>query len=238
MTTMTSSFALIPVIDLMGGLVVHARAGERERYQPLSSSLARAPAPEAVVEGLLALHPFRGLYIADLDAIRKVGSHASTVASLCRRFPELDIWVDAGFETLAEARTFLDQTSATLVLGSESQDDESVLEALQDEERLVLSLDFKGDAPLGPAAIHDRPDSWPGRVIVMTLAAIGGTGGPDLSRLRSVADIAGPRRLFAAGGVRDARDLTRLARAGHAGVLLASALHDGRLGRTELAAFL
>ena len=35
-----AGFTLIPVIDLMGGIVVHARAGERARYEPLRSRLA------------------------------------------------------------------------------------------------------------------------------------------------------------------------------------------------------
>ena len=38
-----------------------------------------------------------------------------------------------------------------------------------------------------------------------------------------------------AGGVRDAADLRSLTDAGAAGVLIASALHDGRIGRKELA---
>ncbi|MGE3290704.1 MAG: nickel transporter, partial [Geminicoccaceae bacterium] len=91
-------FELIPVVDLMGGVVVHARAGDRDRYRPLAQSLVAASAePVAVVEGLLGLHPFPALYIADLDAIRKQGDNTSTILALRHRFPELRMWVDAGF---------------------------------------------------------------------------------------------------------------------------------------------
>jgi phosphoribosylformimino-5-aminoimidazole carboxamide ribotide isomerase len=74
-------------------------------------------------------------------------------------------------------------------------------------------------------------------VIVMTLAAVGGGGGPDLERLRQVIGLADGRAVYAAGGVRGRGDLLDLQTLGCAGVLVASALHDGRLGQAELAAF-
>ena len=67
------------------------------------------------------------------------------------------------------------------------------------------------------------------------LARVGGTAGPDLRRLRGVRAQAPGRRVYAAGGVRGAKDLAELRAVGCAGVLLASALHDGRLGSGELA---
>jgi phosphoribosylformimino-5-aminoimidazole carboxamide ribotide isomerase len=233
---MHPAFDVIPVIDLLGGQVVHARAGERDRYRPLASTLCRGSAPLDVVAALRALHPFRRLYIADLDAIRKTGDHGTTIRTLGQSFPDLDIWVDGGFAAAEDCRAFLDGGKATLVLGSESQRDGRLLAALGQDPRLVLSLDYKGDAALGPAAIHDHAESWPARVIVMTLAAVGGVAGPDFQRLAEVRARAGGRALFAAGGVRGPADLELLAREGHAGVLVASALHDGRIGRADLQA--
>ncbi|MBC8130797.1 MAG: nickel transporter, partial [Rhizobiaceae bacterium] len=45
---------------------------------------------------------------------------------------------------------------------------------------------------------------------------------------------AGATAVFAAGGVRDEDDLMRLEKAGIAGALVASALHDGRIDRAVL----
>jgi uncharacterized protein related to proFAR isomerase len=47
--------------------------------------------------------------------------------------------------------------------------------------------------------------------------------------------VAPGKRIFAAGGVRDAADLDLLKRAGIAGALIASCLHDGRLRGSEIA---
>lgn len=226
-----TGFELVPVIDLMGGLVVHARAGARDSYRPLERSvLTSSPEPKAVIAGLLALHPFRTLYIADLDAILKRGDHKPLIRELHEAFPGLRFWVDAGFAGECGCRRFLGAGLGDLVLGSESQADLRLLETLKGEPRLVLSLDFKGEEPLGPEALFADPTLWPERVIVMTLARVGAAAGPDLERLRSIRALAPDRRVYAAGGVRDAEDIATLRGLGCAGVLLASALHDGRIG--------
>ena len=63
----------------------------------------------------------------------------------------------------------------------------------------------------------------------MTLGRVGSGAGPDLDRLAAIRARAGARRLYAAGGVRDKADLAALKDAGAAGVLVASALHDGKI---------
>ena len=232
-------FELIPVVDLMGGVVVHARAGDRDRYRPLERSLiAAGPEPEAVVEGLLGLHPFPALYIADLDAIRKQGDNMAVILALRRRFPDLRLWIDAGFSGECSCRRFLGADFGNLVLGSESQSDLRLLDRFGDDPRLVLSLDFQGERPLGAEELFADPTRWPSRVIAMTLARVGAGGGPDLDRLRALRAMSPATRLYAAGGVRGAEDIGALISLGCAGVLVASALHDGRLGRAELAGVL
>ena len=228
-------FELIPVVDLMGGVVVHARAGDRDRYRPLERSLiAAGPEPEAVVEGLLGLHLFSALYIADLDAIRKQGDNMAVILALRRRFPDLRLWVDAGFSGECSCRRFLGADFGNLVLGSESQSDLRLLDRFGDDPRLVLSLDFQGERPLGAEELFADPTRWPERVIAMTLARVGAGGGPDLDRLRALRAMSPTTHLYAAGGVRGAEDIRALIGLGCAGVLVASALHDGRLGRAEL----
>ena len=228
-------FELIPVIDFMGGLVVHARAGDRDRYQPLAHSVVAAgPEPAEVIRGLLALHPFRTLYIADLDAIRKQGDHKAQIFGLRQAFPQLRLWVDAGFSGECGCRRFLAAELGDLVLGSESQADLRLFDLFGNDPRLVLSLDFQGERPLGAAALFEESERWPERVIAMTLARVGAGGGPDLKRLAALRRLAPEKRLYAAGGVRDADDLRALTRLGCAGALVASALHDGRLGTAEL----
>src|SRR5258707_9046930 len=90
---MTAGFSIIPVLDLKGGAVVHARAGDRANYRPIATPLAASSAPAEVLAGLLALAPFRAVYVADLDAITGAGDHRAVVRALARRFPGVEFWL-------------------------------------------------------------------------------------------------------------------------------------------------
>jgi len=233
-------FAIVPVLDLKDGQVVHARAGERARYQPIRTPLAAGSEPHAVLDGLLSLAPFRRVYIADLDAIEGRGDHRAVVAELARRYPDVEFWLDGGFTGAAEAAAARGERVAP-VLGSESLPDAGSLnEAVSrlGSGKCVLSLDYRGERFVGAAAIEASAALWPDRIIAMTLSRVGSGAGPDIARLAALHQRAGARQLFAAGGVRDAGDIERLAAMGVAGALVASALHDGRLTRGVLAPIL
>lgn len=228
---------IVPVIDLKGGQVVHARAGRRNSYRAIRSRLADDSTPRAVVQGLRALHPFDRLYVADLDAIAGGSGHDAALEALRAAFPGLELWVDNGLSDERDCRAWLERGLGDLVIGSESQRDPGLLGALDElSDRLILSLDFQGDAFLGPPGLIARTADWPLRVIAMTLSRVGGGLGPDLKCLRWLIDFAPGRQVFAAGGVRGLDDLKRLAELGVGGALVASALHDGRITAAQLGA--
>ena len=230
---------VIPVIDLKAGEVVHAQRGERDSYRPVRSQLCRGSAPVDVVAGLLTVHPFATLYIADLDAIQARGDSTAAIRQIRQSFPELRLWVDNGLAVPAACRDWLAQDLGDLVLGSEAQRDRTVLEALSDDDarrHLIFSLDYKNDRFLGPPELLSTPSLWPGRIIVMTLSRVGSRGGPDLDLLRRWRNEAPAKKIFAAGGVRGGEDLLALADCGISGVLVATALHEPRIGRAEIAA--
>ena len=217
----------------MDGQVVHAVRGDRARYKPLQSALAPGSEAATIVAALLRLHPFSTLYVADLDAIQRRGDNLETIRLLRRTFPALSLWVDAGFASEARLHTWL-ECGITPVIGSETLPVDDFLERAASLCQPILSLDFRGTDFLGPSKILDEPQRWPQRIIAMTLARIGSDLGPDEDQLRDLRRRAPQHDLFAAGGVRDATDLSRLALLGAAGVLLASALHNGSLTSAHL----
>lgn len=224
---------IIPVIDIRSGAVVRARAGDRDSYKPLVSPLAETSAPADVVAGFLTLHPFEKLYIADLDAIEGCGDNRREIEALVERFPALRFMIDAG----ARFHEWRRVARIDCVIGSECLRDGETLRAMKDDPDVVLSLDFRGDVFLGPDALDICVELWPRQLIVMTLARVGVGAGPDVERLAKIIERAGDRRVYAAGGVRDARDLERLEEIGAAGALVATALHGGALTRAELQRF-
>lgn len=237
---------VVPVIDLMQGVVVRAVRGERARYRPIVSGLCAGSDP-AIVAGALVRHTASPvLYAADLDALLGGAPQVEVVRAVLEAVPGVTLWLDAGFtDTASVARVAqaLGPQAARVrpVYASESLRDLSVLDDARGAGTAgmgpaLLSLDQRGGQSLDPAGCRSHPDRWPRDVIVMTLDRVGADAGPDLDTLRAVQAQAPAARLVGAGGVREAADLQAAASAGAAAWLVASALHDGRFGPSSCAA--
>lgn len=218
---------IIPVLDIKDGLVVRARLGDRRSYKPIETPLSPTADMADVAAGLRSLYPFPGFYIADLDAIERRRERLAD--QLEPLLSNLDIWLDSGFNEHDDIETALATDRLWPVLGSESQQDSSVLATFHKSPRLILSLDFRGDQFLGPPSILENADRWPSRIIVMTLGRIGANSGPDFERLAEIKRRAGDRMVIAAGGVRGVHDLERLQALGISAALVATSLHSGAL---------
>jgi HisA/HisF family protein len=225
---------VIPVLDLKSETVVHARMGLRSEYRPIDTPLSPSSRPVDVARGLLSIYPFTSFYIADLDAIERRGDNNAALAELKQAFPNLVFWVDNGVADVANAKRWLDAQLGYLVVGSETQKNSELIRHFQQDERVILSLDFRGDAFMGPAALLDEADAWPSHVIVMTLARVGSAVGPDMARLAAIKARALGKRIYAAGGVRDADDLIALGHAGISGALVATSLHNRTLTGAQI----
>ena len=221
---------IIPVIDLKAGKAVHAKAGLREEYQPIQSPFCQDGDPLSLIKAFLDKYTFYRLYIADLDAITAIGNHDEKIRSIQRHFPFLVLWIDVGIRTNESLRQFYHQHRGRPVIGSETLTDSGVLTGEKNQLPMpVLSLDYNGDDFLGSNILESQPDIWPDEVIVMTLDHVGSNRGPDFTRLRQVKNLAGSRRVYAAGGIRNNQDMQQLASAGINGVLVATALHNGQI---------
>jgi phosphoribosylformimino-5-aminoimidazole carboxamide ribotide isomerase len=209
---------VVPVIDLKGGAAVHAVRGERERYRPIGDPLTLARA-----------FRLEELYVADLDAITGAGDNDAVIRALAR---ESRVMVDAGVSEPERAQALLDLGVDRVVVGTETLDDAEALDALTDA---VLSVDLRDGRTLSPdprlsglPALDTvallRP---PREVIVLDLARVGTSAGPDVATIAEIHAAFPDLELLAGGGVRDAADLRALADAGAAGALVGTALLRG-----------
>lgn len=244
---------IIPVLDLLDGVAVHAVRGERSRYRPVGSQLCEGSDPVDVARALLDYANSSVLYVADLDGIMRGTPQQHALIRLTRAVPGIELWLDAGF-TDRDAANALTMplraagASVTPVFGSESlrgpnkgssmqpvrvaDVDASVITRTNGStipHDAILSLDRRHDMPLGdPVHWHDA-SGWPSRVIVMSLERVGSFEGPDLAAITDVRSRAGERQIIGAGGMRDADDLRAAEAAGAHAWLIASALHDRRI---------
>lgn len=229
---------IIPVIDLKHGQVVHARRGDRAHYAPVRSTLCENALPLPVATALINLCNPRCFYIADIDAISGEGDHSDEIQELHDAFPDVELWIDAGFrnhEAIAEFKSCIDFTP---VLGSESIADlDSFRKLSSAAPNAIVSLDFRGDLFVGPTGLIDLIANASHRIIHLNLKQVGSSSGPDLAGIAALCHRAPKAQIFCGGGVRSIDDLRQLDRMGVHGALLATALHDGSLSKAAINAF-
>jgi phosphoribosylformimino-5-aminoimidazole carboxamide ribotide isomerase len=235
---------VIPVIDLKGGVAVHAVRGDRERYRPLRSRIAAGSDPLDVARAVRERFGLDELYVADLDAIAGGPGQPGVVAALAR---EARLMVDAGAAEAGAVARLLALGAARVIVGTESLPGADAFALLRSElpdAPLVLSLDLRGGQVLSPdpalaaldpaGALARLADAGAEDAIVLDLARVGSGEGPDVALLGDLRARVPGVALLAGGGVRHAGDLRALAGAGAVGALVATALHGGAIAPEEL----
>ncbi|MGE5192109.1 MAG: HisA/HisF-related TIM barrel protein [Deltaproteobacteria bacterium] len=237
---------ILPVLDLLNGLVVRGVGGKRNEYQPVESQIARRPDVLSVARGFRDQLGLTRLYVADLDAI----VHGRPNLEACRWLTEerFELLVDAGLRTVESAIAVLEEGAAKVIAGLETWPGPADLAQLCRDvgtDRVIFSLDLHQGRPLGclapwgtndPLAIGVRAvEAGVKEIIVLDLAQVGiGAGVTTVPLCRQLQAQFPELRLITGGGVREGADLGELAALGIDGVLVASALHDGRITREDI----
>jgi phosphoribosylformimino-5-aminoimidazole carboxamide ribotide isomerase len=242
---------VIGVVDLLSGRAVHARAGQREHYQPVSEvggSAIESGRATAVAREYVERLGLTGLYVADLDAILGRPAQEAIVGELVAF--GVPLWLDAGATTLASARRGLGLGARRVVIGLETLTSFGSLREICEGVgggSVAFSLDLRmgepivsgvgiqpGEAPqnLAVRAVEAGADA----VIVIDLARVGTGQGIDWALVTRLRRAAPDVTLLVGGGVRSVDDLLRLSDAGCDAALVATALHDGRLTADDVEA--
>ena len=237
---------VLPVIDLLDGVVVRAIAGQRSQYRPLQSQLTDSSQPLEVARALRSTFGFTSLYLADLDAILHRQPNWSSYQAL----------LDDGFQLLIDAgirdrdlSLRLREIGAQPIIGLESCPSPVVLAEIvaANQGQVVFSLDLKQGEPLlasdsagwttDPTEIVRQAIArGVSQMIVLDLADVGTSNGGQTEALCRWLKAQYPQLfLICGGGVRGMDDLQKFKSIGASRVLVASALHDGRLTAADLA---
>lgn len=232
---------ILPVLDLMARHVVRGIAGRRDEYRPLS------PVSNPLELARLFRDDFGldTLYVADLDAI--VGAPPANEMYERLAGDGFTLWVDAGMRTVDDGRRM--SGVARPIAGLETLAGPDDLAAIAHVWRdVVFSLDLNDGVPLaGPgwqtrdaAQVFARAiDVGVRSVLILDIRRVGVGMGTGTESLLTFARRQAPAvELTVGGGVRGLDDLRRLRDLGADHVLVASALHDGRLTRDDVASFL
>ena len=239
---------MIPVLDLRAGRAVLAQGGRREAYAPVRSLLVpggSAGDPLALARAYRDLLGCDEWYVADLDALAGGAVQSALVGALAGLGGRL--LVDAAVAGPERARELVATGAARVVVGLETLPSFGALAAVAraiGPGRVAFSLDLRDGVVLAEAPLSGTPlelanaavTAGAGAIIVLDLARVGSGQGVDSVLVGALRRAHPQVDLLAGGGIGTARELERLAGAGLDGALVATALHDGRVKRDDVAA--
>lgn len=242
---------IIPVVDLMEGRVVRGKGGHREHYRPLTdSALCDQPTLDAIALGVRDRLGLDQLYVADLDAIENRKPNWEGLRRLCNQ--GLKLWLDAGCANVEDAQRIAEcfGDRVDVILGLEtiaSPDVFAEVASAIGHERTILSLDLVDGKPLcaaehwsGASAYEIADELIQGcgvrRLIVLDLRRVGMQSGPGtLPLFRHLRALPYELELVLGGGFSTLEQLHDFRDRGADGVLLATLLHQGVVGPSEIA---
>lgn len=235
---------IIPVLDVLNGVAVHAVRGQREQYKPLKSVLCPSSDPVEVAFVFKSLG-FDCLYLADLDAILG-GLTNYTLYKKIKTRANIELMVDAGISDIEKAENVLKAEVSKIVIGTETLNDLAFIkESIESfgKNRVIVSLDLKEGRLVSRSELISliKPHQFAAElekvgvttIIVLDLARVGTECGVDKSMIYDI--FFGTRlEVIIGGGIRGIQDIDELRKMGVSGVLIATALHNGKLKVKEL----
>jgi phosphoribosylformimino-5-aminoimidazole carboxamide ribotide isomerase len=243
---------VVGVLDLLDGLAVHARGGDRAQYAAVTEVAGWAILsgdPLDVARVYVERLGISELYVADLNAI--LGRPRQEAAIKAITALGVPVWLDAGIGTVSDGQHVGGLGVRRVIVGLETLPSFDLLDricAAMGGDRVAFSLDLRGGAPVVKANGRIRSDqsaeriatraaeAGAGMIIVLDLARVGSRIGLDLELLARLRSVLPGVLLAAGGGVRGSNDLARLADAGCDAALVATALHTGQVTRADVEA--
>lgn len=234
-----SLMQLIPVLDLLNGQVVRGIAGQRDIYAPIQSLLVNSSDPLETCRVLLERFAPEWMYVADLDGIMAGEPQFDLIGQLAALPVKLAI--DAGTASLSLAERMIGLGADRVIIGLETLPVPQLLDQFISEcgvDRIAFSVDLKNGQPLRTWSDLETPEQivldavrrGVNHFVVLDLAGVGLFQGVATSRFCEWIKQRMPFvDVWTGAGVRSLTDFQELAARHLDGVLVASALHDGRI---------
>jgi phosphoribosylformimino-5-aminoimidazole carboxamide ribotide isomerase len=239
MSVMINQAKIIPVLDILNGIVVRGVAGEREKYKPVSGIIANNSDPLTIASAFHTLFSFDEIYIADLDAITRKGNNLGKIKEI-KEQTGMNILLDFGVRSLDDIERLIQSDIDSVVVATETMNDFDTLSSAINKypKHVIGSLDLKKGmlVSTNPKIAKTNPiemarkfeDNGLSRLIVLEMSLVGTSLGPIHNVLVKVCEET-EMRIVAGGGVRYQQDLVDLYNIGVKEALVATALHKGNI---------
>lgn len=238
-------FKVIPVLDLLDGLIVHAVKGVRKNYKPLDSYLFEKPDPNLIIDILYNKYKFNEFYVADLNAIMNRNPNYELILKLIEK-PYISFLLDPGINNFEEVIQFSSLGIKNLILGLETlENKETILKSIQLDffKKLYVSVDMYSEKIITGIKEYQKTSTLKiiknlsnlgvSKIILLDLERVGSKEGgiPVLYKeIRSIFQ----GEILIGGGIKDLNDIFDYYHFGFSGVLIGTALYDGTINLKEI----
>lgn len=222
---------IIPVLDLMGGIAVSGKSGDRNSYLPLKTVFAPNSNPFSIAKSL-KINGAREIYVADLDLIEKKGHNLDHIKMMNSIIPLI---LDSGVRNFDSFKFFLD-FAYKIVVATETLTSIEELYKIFDnisKERIVVSVDIKDnelyskDNNLNLSLDEFKKDLIaisPNEIILLDISRVGSQSGYSKQLVNEFIEF--KDKLILGGGIKK-EDLNSIASNGIDKILLGTGLHKG-----------
>ncbi|MDR3292027.1 MAG: HisA/HisF family protein [Methanobrevibacter sp.] len=224
---------IIPVMDLMNGIAVTGKSGNRNSYLPLKTIFSPNSNPYSIAKSL-KISGANELYIADLDIIEKKGHNLNSIKMMNSLIPLI---LDAGIKNLNSFRFFLD-FAYKIIVATETIESIEEIHKIFDKfpkERIVVSVDIKNNNLYTNSEDFNLSlDEFkkelmaisPNEIILLDISRVGNEGGINIGLINRFKEF--KDKLILGGGMRK-EDLNFTENLGIKKVLVGTGLHKGEI---------
>ena len=208
---------IIPVIDVLNGKVVHGIQGERNKYNPIKSTICKGADPLTVAKAFKDKFNFHEIYIADLDSITKGNGDFNYVKKISKI--DLKIIIDAGITTPEGANLLFKNGASVLIIATETLNSFEQLNQIFQSfgpEKIITSIDlYQGNIMsksehiknLNPIEVASKiKDIGIIESIVLELSRVGSKQGVSLEYIQKIQEKTN-LKIITGGGVKSFDDL-------------------------------
>lgn len=243
---MRSNFRVIPVIDVMNGQAVHANKGKRKQYKPVSSKLVESASAIHLIRAYIDLFGFQEVYIADLDAIVHENPNIELIKTIINE-TEISLMLDAGVRNIFDIVEITDLGVDKVILATETIDSFDVIADGVEQlgpESVVVSIDMKNKVILARnekikgcnifEIIEFCTKKGVKEFILLDLVRVGTRSGcydPLYGEIRKKYPNI---EMLLGGGAKNLSDIQMLRSKSVDGILIATALHEGKITPTMI----
>ncbi|KZX12668.1 HisA/HisF family protein [Methanobrevibacter filiformis] len=222
---------IIPVMDLMNGMAVSGKSGNRSTYSQLKTIFSPDSNPIAISNSL-KLTGADEIYIADLDLIEKQGNNLDKIKMINTFVP---VMLDCGISTFKSFKFFLD-FAYKIIVATETLESIDELYKIFDKigrQRIVVSVDIKDNELYSNSLDIDLNefknvlhDINPDEIILLDISRVGTEKGINTKLINEFSEF--KENIILGGGIAN-DNISEMDKLGIKKALVGSAIHNGEI---------